>query len=83
MQYWVDQLNAGRSRHVVSLAFYQSLESRMTRVTGLYRALLGRTPDVQGRAHWAEVLLDGQDLRLATFLASSGEYFGRAGTRFG
>ena len=83
VQYWVDQLAAGKSRHVVSLAFYQSLESRMTRVTGLYDALLGRTPDVQGRAHWAEVLLDGQDLRLATFLASSGEYFGRAGTRFG
>ena len=30
-----------------------------------------------------EVLRDGQDLRLAEFLASSGEYFGRAGTRFG
>ena len=83
VQYWVDQLAAGKSRHDVSLAFYQSLESRLTRVDGLYDALLGRTPDARGRVHWAEVLLDGQDLRLAEFLASSGEYFGRAGTRFG
>lgn len=83
VQYWVDQLAAGKSRHAVSLAFYQSLESRLTRVTGLYDALLGRDPDAQGRAHWAEVLLDGQDLRLAAFLASGDEYFGRAGDRFG
>lgn len=83
VQYWVDQLAAGKSRHAVSLAFYQSLESRLTRVTGLYGALLGRDPDAQGRAHWADVLLDGQDLRLAAFLASGDEYFGRAGDRFG
>ena len=82
VQYWVGQLAAGKGRHEVALAFYQSLESRMTRVDGLYDALLGRAPDPQGRAHWAEVLLDGQDLRLATFLARSGEYFGRAGARF-
>ena len=83
VQYWVGQLAGGKSHHDVSLAFYQSLESRLTRVTGLYEALLGRVPDARGRAHWAEVLRDGQDLRLATFLASSGEYFGRAGVRFG
>jgi hypothetical protein len=83
VQYWVDQLAGGKSRHDVSLAFYQSLESRLTRVTSLYDRLLGRAPDAHGRAYWAEVLLDGQDLRLATFLASSGEYFGRAGVRFG
>ena len=83
VQYWVGQLAAGKTRHDVSLAFYQSLESRLTRVTGLYEDLLGRVPDAGGWAYWAQVLLDGQDLRLATFLASSGEYFGRAGVRFG
>ncbi len=81
VEYWVDQV-AAKGRHTVALAFYQSLESRLTRVDGLYDQLLGRVPDAGGRAHWAGVLQDGQDLRLATFLASSGEYFGRAGVRF-
>jgi hypothetical protein len=81
--YWVDQLVAGAPRHRVALAFYQSLESRLTRVSGLYDSLLGRAPDPCGRSHWAQVLADGHDLRLATFLASSGEYLGRATTRFG
>jgi hypothetical protein len=82
LRYWVEQLAAGSPRHRVALSFYQSLESRQTRVTGLYQALLGRTPDRGGRAHWATVLADGRDLRLATFLASSDEYLQRATTRF-
>jgi len=82
LQYWVDQLRAGAPRHRVALSFYQSLESRLTRVTGLYQALLGRSPEPGGRAHWAGVLADGRDLRLATFLASSDEYLQRARARF-
>jgi hypothetical protein len=82
VEYWVGQV-AAKGRHTVALAFYQSLESRLTRVDGLYDQLLGRLADAGGRAHWAGVLQDGQDVRLASFLASSGEYFGRAGARFG
>jgi len=80
--YWVGQLAAGVPRRDAALAFYQSLESRLTRVSGLYQALLGREPDRAGRMHWAGVLADGQDLRLAVNLATSDEYFGRAATRF-
>jgi len=80
--YWVGQLAAGVPRRDAALAFYQSLESRLTRVTGLYQALLGRDPDRAGRSHWAGVLADGQDLRLAVNLASSDEYYARAAERF-
>jgi len=80
--YWVGQLAAGTPRRQAALAFYQSLESRLTRVTGLYQALLGRDPDVAGRAHWAGVLADGHDLRLSVDLATSDEYWGRASRRF-
>jgi hypothetical protein len=80
--YWVGQLASGVPRRQVALAFYQSLESRQTRVTGLYQALLGRDPDPGGRAHWASVLADGHDLRLSVNLATSDEYASRATRRF-
>jgi hypothetical protein len=80
--YWVGQLAGGVPRRQVALAFYQSLESRWTRVDGLYAALLGRTPDRGGRSHWANVLTNGRDLELATFLAASDEYLSRSVTRF-
>jgi hypothetical protein len=80
--YWVSQLAAGVPRREVALAFYQSLESRQTRTTDLYQKLLGRDPDGPGRAYWAAQLADGQDLRLATNLASSDEYAARAVSRF-
>jgi len=79
--YWVGQLAAGVPRRDAALAFYQSLESRHTRVGGLYDALLGRAPDRAGRDHWAAVLLDGHDLRLSVNLATSDEYHARAATR--
>lgn len=79
--YWVSQLASGVPRRDAALAFYQSLESRHTRVTGLYQALLGRDPDRAGRDHWAGVLADGHDLRLSVNLATSDEYFARAATR--
>jgi len=81
--YWVGQLAAGVPRRDAALAFYQSLESRQTRVTGLYQALLGRDPDRGGRDHWAGVLADGHDLRLSVNLASSEEYYARAASRAG
>lgn len=79
--YWVGQLTAGVPRRDAALAFYQSLESRQTRVTGLYQTLLGRDPDRPGRDHWAAQLADGHDLRLSVNLATSDEYHARAAGR--
>ena len=62
------------SRSWIALQFYQSLESRQTRVTGLYQALLDRDPDSTGLRNWSASLGDGQDVRLAAALAASPEY---------
>ena len=66
----------------VALRFYQSEESRFTRVAGLYQALLGRAPDPDGQAYWARRILRDGDLVLAADLAASPEYFDRAQVRF-
>lgn len=82
LEHWLKTRAAGTSRQRVASDFYQSIESRQTRVTGLYQALLGRAPDAGGRAYWAGLLADGHDLRLAKFLAASDEYVHRATVRF-
>ena len=82
LNFWVSQHAAGASRTTIAADFYRSIESRRTRVTTLYLALLGRTPDTGGREYWAGILADGHDIRLATELASSAEYYRRAGQRF-
>ena len=81
LAYWVSQLGAGVPRQEISHAFYQSAETRQVRVTGLYRSLLERDPDHAGKHHWADVLRDGNDLRLAVHLAGSEEYLARAVSR--
>ena len=81
LDHWTAVLSRGVPRSTVALDFYQSLESRRTRVAGLYRSLLGRSPDAGGHTYWADVITDGHDIRLATFLASSDEYYRRAGRR--
>jgi hypothetical protein len=82
LDFWVAQHAAGASRSTIAADFYRSIESRRTRVTNLYLALLGRTPDTEGRDYWAGILTDGHDIRLATELAGSAEYYRRAGQRF-
>ena len=81
LDYWAAQSRAGASRSTIAFHFYRSIESRLTRVSALYRALLGRAPDIGGRDYWAGILIDGHDVRLATELASSTEYYLRAGKR--
>lgn len=77
LAYWTDRVHdQGRER--VAWSFFQSHESRGRRVDELYRTLLGRPAEPEGRTYWSTVLLDGDDLRLATFLASSPEYTDRA-----
>lgn len=77
LNYWLGQLNSGMSRTAVSRWFYQSPEKLGLRVDALYSKLLGRGSDPGGRIYWSGVLATAGDLRLASFLASSPEYFGR------
>lgn len=77
LSYWVDE-TARTAPGSVALRFYQSEESRRTRVQTLYQDLLGRGTDSSGEAFWAEILLNGDDLALAANLAASDEYFDKA-----
>lgn len=72
------ELAAGAPRTVVIDAVYATLESRLGRVDALYDAILGRRADSSGRAYWADVLSVHDDVRLASFLAGSEEFFDRA-----
>ncbi len=76
--FWVRQAEV-RGSGDVAYDFYQSDESRRARVRSLYVKFLGRGPDSGGLAYWAEVLNSGDDLALAAYLASSEEYFNKAG----
>lgn len=82
LAYWVGQ-TAIVGRFQVASAFYQSSESRHTRVAALYQSLLGRAPDQAGWDYWSGVILSQGDLSLAASLAVSYEYFTRAVSRFG
>ncbi len=74
LDFWVREAGA-RGPGNVAFDFYQSQESRETRVNELYQTFLGRGPDAAGLDFWAGQLNNGDDLALAAFLASSPEYF--------
>lgn len=80
---WTGAADQGTPLTTIARSFYQSPESRMTRVRGLYGSLLGRAPEPEGLAHWTEVLRSGRDIELAIVLASSPEYENRSFRRFG
>lgn len=83
LQYWVDMTNKpGYGRHFVGFFFYQSTESRRTRVANLYQALLKRAPDPTGWPYWTEQVYTTGDITLAINLAESLEYWIRAGQRY-
>ncbi len=79
--FWTTRTQA-QGRGKVAAAIYSSLESRRDRVAVLYRALLGRNPDVAGRDFWAERIATSGDLALAVNLVVSPEYVARAQARF-
>lgn len=81
-QDWIERIESGTSRATVARDFYGSLESRRRRVTGLYQHFLQRDPDAAGLASWTRVLESGDDLKLASFLTGSTEYFRSASERF-
>ncbi len=81
LDYWVAETVA-RGRSNVALRFFQSPESRATRVAALYRQLLGRSPGSADVSYWSPRILTQGDLALATTLASLPEYLDRAQGRF-
>lgn len=83
LQFWV-QRSADPAHGLSGVAgeFYQSLESRLTRVQNLYAVLLGRQPDAGGWTFWADYIATAGDLSLAVGLAASLEYELRAQARF-
>jgi hypothetical protein len=81
-QHWIDKLDAGTPRLEVTRGFYGSLEPRRDRVTRLYQHFLRRDPDPAGLDSWTRVLEGGDDLKLATFLTGSTEYYQQAQTRY-
>lgn len=82
MQHWKDKADRGVSRLEIAMTFYQSVESRQTRVTDLYQSLLKRNPDGQGLRTWTDTLANGRDVHLAATLARSSEYMQKADARF-
>lgn len=75
--YWVT-VTQNQGRWAVAYSFYQSLESRMTRVANLYDHLLRRAPDQGGQTYWADIIATQGDVALAVFLAASDEYYQHA-----
>jgi hypothetical protein len=83
VDYWV-KMTAKVGRKNVAYAFFQSNESRHTRVENLYETLLGRSPvgDQAGWDYWANVITTRGDLALASALAASDEYYARATVQY-
>ena len=79
--HWLAAVRAGVPAGTIAYSFYQSRETAQVRVDQLYRRLLGRPAEPGGVAHWTPVVLAQGDLALAAWLASSEEYFQRAGGR--
>jgi hypothetical protein len=77
---WVNALNKGMPRDVVSYGFYQSAEKVGVRITALYTSLLGRAPETAGIASWSPFVINQGDLVLSAAIAASDEYFNHAQT---
>ncbi len=79
LAHWTSILDRGViDRTTAAASFYASIESRNDRVTTLYSEVLGRSPDGGGLRYWADQLLNTGDVMLASFLASSQEFYTRA-----
>ena len=76
--YWIDQLQRGTSRMAVAWSFYDSLESRQTRVENTFGQMFARRPDPGGLAYWSGQLQVHDDIVLASRLAQSDEFHRRS-----
>ncbi len=70
--YWVGEVTV-RGRGGVAAAIHASAESRGRRVGSLYRQILDRSAEPEGRAYWTARLATMNDVRLAVHLAASAE----------
>jgi hypothetical protein len=77
--WWLAQLATGRPRAAASSAFLSSPEARRDAVIGFFQTYLGRNPDPQGLAYWADQLLHGTtDEEVIASFVGSGEFASRA-----
>lgn len=68
-------------RRALTRALAASDEWAGSRVDHLYRSVLGRPSEPQGRAHWVARIAAGHTLEaVAAFLYGSDEYYGRSGS---
>ncbi|MEA9984917.1 hypothetical protein [Subtercola sp. RTI3] len=79
--FWV-QMIAEHGRTWVIDQLWQAPEVLEQRVTGMYRAYLGRDPDHDGLQMWAIRARTQGDTALRVSFSGSQEYFNRAQTRF-
>ena len=80
--FWVEQLDAGRSRTFVAQQVYASEESRRRRVGALYQRFLARQPDPEGHDYWTNVIATREDVAVSLYLSASPEYYLKASDRF-
>ena len=73
-RYWIDRMADGADHQSVARALFKTPEANATRVDRLYRDLLSRPVDRDGRAHWSRWLTTHDDSRLAAVLVASAEY---------
>jgi peptidoglycan-N-acetylglucosamine deacetylase len=78
LAHWVGLLDRGTPRLTISQSFFGSRESRLDRVDRTYHSVLGRPPETAGRDYWADQLVRIDDVRLASSLAVSHEFYSRA-----
>lgn len=79
VQWWVDALDSGRTRHQVAVGFVLSTERLSAVVDGYYGLLLGRGLDPSGKATWVTAIQRGARTEaIIAGIVSSQEYWGRA-----
>lgn len=77
---WTATVELG-DRHALTRALAASDEWAGSRVDALYRAVLGRPSEPEGRAHWVGRIAAGHTLEaVAAFLYGSDEYYGLSGS---
>lgn len=82
--YWVDRLNTGTPRWVVSAAILTSTEAAQNRINGFFQQFLRRLPDPGGLSFWVGQAQAGvRDEDLVASLMASDEYLGYAMTHTG
>ncbi|MBC7763121.1 MAG: DUF4214 domain-containing protein [Candidatus Saccharibacteria bacterium] len=81
MPFW-QRIAGAYGRLAVVDGIWHSVEAARSRVTLMYSAYLGRTPDEAGVASWANIALAGGDAAVRWQIIGSAEYWNRSSARF-